>query len=215
MIDKTFWILGGACTGKTTLATALCDLTGHQLIDMDARIYGTWMPMYSAEKYPGNHAWIQQSNALEWALQQTDEAYIHHCEKTSREYYQLLAIELESQDRRRTTIVDGGFSSLVPWIGDIQQSNAICLDVSRDLAVSEWNSHPDRVSFKHEILALPNGEKKWQRFLELDALITCQLVDQAQTLGLPVIYARRADRLGSVVEQLIELWALTKRPRAS
>ena len=212
MFENIFWILGGACSGKSTLAHALCEFSGLHLIDMDARIYGSWVPSYNAECCPENHRWIQQENALEWALGLSDEAYSDHCKKVSREYYQLLSIELGSRDNRKATIIDGGFSSLVPWVLDIQQDNVVCLTIERELAIAEWNSHPDRVGFKREIMTLRNGEQKWERFLELDALISSQLEQEAIALGIPVIFTRRADNLEALVEQLAARWHLEKYP---
>lgn len=210
MFEKTFWIVGGACTGKSTLASAICESMGYKLIDMDARIYGTWLSVYRADRYPENYRWIQQSNALEWALQQSDEEYLRHCERVSQEYFRLLVIELDHVKNPQRHIVDGGFSSLTAWVGDIEHRNIICLDVDRDLAVSEWNVHPKRVEFKHEILALPRGEKKWIRFLELDALISSQLVKQANIYGVPVIHARQVESVETLVGQVVELWALNQ-----
>jgi len=212
VFENVFWILGGACTGKSTLATALREYLGLHLIDMDERIYGTWVPLYSAESYPENHHWIHQVNPLEWALGLSDDAYSEHCKKVSGEYFQLLEIELGCRDNQEATIIDGGFNSLVPWIQEIQPGNVICLDIERELAITEWNSHPNRAGFKREIIALSEGEEKWKRFLELDALISSQLVQQANALEIPVISARRADNLGTLVEQLVERWRLNRYP---
>jgi len=208
MFEKTFWIVGGACTGKSTLSGALSESLGFSLIDMDARIYGTWLSVYSADTFPENYQWIQQPNALEWALQQSDEEYLSYCNRVSLEYFQLLKIELSRLYNQAGSIVDGGFSSLMPWVSHLDQANVVCLDVDRDVAVSEWNTDPDRVVFKQEIQALPSGEKKWIRFLELDALITSQLVVQANASGVPVIHARRVGTLETLVDQLKGLWEL-------
>jgi hypothetical protein len=141
-------------------------------------------------------------------LEQSDEGYLRHCAEVSREYFQLLLLELSQVDRRQASLVDGGFSSLVPWIDALQNPTILCLDVDRDLAVSEWNSHPDRVGFKHEILALPDGEKKWLRFLELDALITTQLVKQARAHDVPVIHSRQSENMETVVQHVVERFGL-------
>ena len=209
MFEKTFWIVGGACTGKSTLSGALSESLGFSLIDMDARIYGTWQSVYSADKFPENYHWIQQSNALDWALRQSDDEYFGYCNRVSLEYFQLLKLELSRLGNQAGSIVDGGFSSLMPWVSHLDQANVVCLDVDRDVAVSEWNTDPDRVVFKQEIQALPSGEKKWIRFLELDALITSQLVAQAKDYRIPVINPRAAGSMQGTVDQVMSLWAVS------
>ena len=64
-----YWILGGACAGKSTICRALAERAGIAVYDMDAHIYDSYSPRYTAERHPATTAWLSAENPLAWALE--------------------------------------------------------------------------------------------------------------------------------------------------
>lgn len=76
-----FWIIGGACSGKSTITQALAEQTGASVYDMDASIYGAFMSRYDAQRHPAATTWFSAPNPLAWALSLTwKECAIMHIE---------------------------------------------------------------------------------------------------------------------------------------
>ena len=66
--DDLYWLIGGSCTGKSTLSKALEAAVGIQRYDLDARIYGDFIPHYNPDRHPASATYFSEANPFAWAL---------------------------------------------------------------------------------------------------------------------------------------------------
>jgi len=92
-----YCVIGGACTGKSTVCRALAEATEMALIDMDQRIYGGFS--FDPARHPAVSAWFSADNPLAWMLSQSWPDFDALNRATNAEYLDL--------DRRMSeTMVD-------------------------------------------------------------------------------------------------------------
>ncbi|MCA9971660.1 MAG: hypothetical protein KC425_15655, partial [Anaerolineales bacterium] len=65
---RLFWVIGGACSGKSTICQALAAGWQVPVYDMDAAIYGRFFPVYRPERHPASCAWFHAPDPLAWIM---------------------------------------------------------------------------------------------------------------------------------------------------
>ncbi len=177
-------ILGGACSGKTTVSEMLSKKAGIERIDMDARIYGSYASLYNAQEHPAITEWFSSENPLAFMLGKTDEEFLDHYRKTDAETAGLLMEEL--RDKKTSCIIEGGFTDPYVLVGHIPKEQIVCIGVDPKLARKLWCSDPERLKMKEMVdAAMPDGG--WERFLETDRLLTESLERRCREMGIKII----------------------------
>jgi len=139
------FILGGAGTGKSSVCAALAARHGLEILDMDARLYGSWHGRFDPARHPANHAWSSAADPLAWQVALQPGAFLAFHEAATAEALDLLADELRGADPARPLVVDGGFGSVAVVARAVPASSIVCLALPPDLAATVWTGYlPDR-----------------------------------------------------------------------
>jgi hypothetical protein len=201
MQSKNFWILGGACAGKSTAARALAAEVGAEVVDVDGRLYGSYFPQYNPKSTPALHTQFYHPNSLDWALSLSWDAYNAHTRQADQELLTLLFAELNTLPAA-LRIVDGGFSHPLVLSPPLPAAQIVCLTIPDALRVRIWEEAPDRQEMRDWISALPHPAEKWRTFLEFDKQIDRQLQDEAAQAGIPIIHRTEETPLPALMQQI-------------
>lgn len=178
--NDIYWIIGGSCSGKSTISQALSKKSRVSLYDMDAHVYGSYTSLYTTERHPANKAWLSASNPLDWQLSLSLEAFNAFNRAASAEHFDLFTDDDDINPSQNPVLVDGGIThpSLLAKI--IPRENIFCIDTSRADRVNTWETSEERALMKEWIFELPNPQAKWKKFLECDELINQTIVSECQ-----------------------------------
>jgi hypothetical protein len=183
--DKSiYWIVGGSCTGKSTVCNAMVEKFDLVLYDMDASIYGSFIDQYDTQRHPANSAWLSADNPLAWQLDLSLEQFDAFNRVATAEYLDLFAQDKAIQSSRKPTLVDGGITHPSILAKIIPPDQIVCLDAPRATCVNLWENSAALAEMKQWIFDLPEPLEKWKKFLECDALITRTIVEECHTLGI-------------------------------
>lgn len=184
--NNIYWIIGGACTGKSTISRAIVAKHGISLYDMDAHVYDSYISLYSTGRHPVNKTWLSAPNPLEWQLSLSLEAFNSFNRATSAEHFDLFADDYVANYSQQPLLVDGGITHPSLLVGIIPPENVFCIDTSHAERVNTWETSESRASMKKWIFELPNPKAKWQKFLEFDEAITQTIVAECQANNIKV-----------------------------
>ena len=195
------WIIGGSCSGKTTLCRALAKHANISLYDMDEHIFGDYMRRYTKEDYPANSAWFSAENPLDWALSLSLEDFDKFNKEANLEYLRLFSEDMIKQKDDSIVLVDGGIAYPEMLSKIIPVDNIICLSISIEESEWIWETADSKKSMKSMISRLPEPEQKWKKFLECNKLITDTILKEARDCGIEIIDRDNAsvDRLKNFV----------------
>jgi len=184
---ELYWILGGSCTGKSTVAGAIARLAKLQVVDMDTRIYDHFMPAYRAERHPASKARFGAENPLDWALSLTWEEFDALNRATDAECLDLLVDELDETVGEQGLLFDGGFAHPSILAQVVPAWSIVCLETTDEIRFRTWETAEDRALMKQWVYDLPDGEAKWQKFLLFDKMIAETMSDESRAAGVRVI----------------------------
>ncbi|MCA9961825.1 MAG: hypothetical protein KC443_22450 [Anaerolineales bacterium] len=205
-----YWIVGGSCTGKSTISQAIAAATGLPIYDMDEHIYGRYFPLYHPQRHPANTAWLAASNPLAWQLALSPAAFNAFNQATTAEYLHLLATDLaETPDT--PLLIDGGitYPSLAAQV--IPAQHICCLAVDTAVSAHIWETDPDRAEMRNWIHALPEPAQMWQKFLQFDQLITETMVADSQAHHITTFSRAETTTIPDLAGQIIAAFALQKQ----
>lgn len=198
------WILGGSCTGKSTVARYIAGTTGIEMIDMDVYIFDRFMPAYDAKRHPASKAWFGADNPLAWALSLSWEEFDSLNRASNAEFLDLLAHELRTTGKDRAIIIDGGFTHPSVLTQVVSPSQIVCLQTTDKIRFETWETAEDRLSMKQSIRELPDGQAKWQKFLFFDKMIAETMVEESQVAGIPTIARSDETSVATLSQQVME-----------
>ena len=202
------FILGGAGTGKSTVCATLADLHGLEILDMDARLYGSWHGRFDPGRHPANHAWSSAADPLAWQLALEPDAFLAFHEAATAEALDLLADELRAADPARPLLVDGGFGSVAVVAMAVPSSAVTCLALPPDLAAFVWTVDEERRGFLDIVAGVAGLDDPVARFLALDAAMTTRMVSDAHAAGVPVIERPDGEPVGLTAARVAEVLGL-------
>lgn len=208
---QLYWILGGSCTGKSTVANYIARLTGSEMIDMDAYIYDRFLPAYHARRHPASKAWFGADNPLAWAMSLSWEEFDSLNRAGDAEFLDLLADELQARSSGRAMIIDGGISHPSVLAQVVSPSGIVCLQTSDEIRIETWEMSKDRHFMKQSIYDLPNGHAKWQKFLFFDKMMAQRMAEESQALGIPTIARANETPVARVSRRVMEALGITTR----
>jgi hypothetical protein len=208
---ETHWIIGGACTGKSTVSRVLAAAAGLDVCDMDTRIFGRFT--FDPERHPATTAWFSAENPLAWVLSLTWRDFDSLNRATNAEFLDLLARELDAVDRPQPLLVDGGFTHPSVLAQAVDPTRIVCLETSPAEAVRCWQTAEDRAQMREWIQLLPEREAMWARFLDYGERMAQTMVNESHELGIPVIRREPGLSVGDLVQSVGDALGLFKEER--
>jgi len=196
-LDALRWVIGGSCSGKTTVCRAVAARTGLAVYDMDEAVFGRYQ--FDPLRHPATTAWFTAANPLHWMLSQPWPAFDALYRANNAEVLDLLADDLAGRPAA-PLLIDGGIThpSLLAQV--IPAARVVCVETTDELRRREWETSPHRAPMKDEILALPDGAALWARFLAYDQRMTATIGRESRACGMTVLSWAE----GSPVEDLSE-----------
>lgn len=198
--ENITWIIGGSCSGKSTVSRVLSDKTGIGRYDMDEHIYGGYQ--YTGERHPASTAWFTAENPFVWAFSLPWEEFNALNRAANAEYLDLLADELEELDQDQPLLIEGGITHPSILTQVISPDQIICLEISEENRLWTWENSDDRATMKSWVTALPDPDKQWQRFLDLDQAMTQIIVDESREKGIKVIFREENASVDEVANRI-------------
>ncbi len=178
------WVIGGSGSGKTTISRAISEQAGVPIFDMDAAVFGSFH--YDPIRHPATTAWFTVADPLAFTLALPWPDFDSLYRATNAEMLDLLAAAL--RDRPDTPLlVDGGISHPSVLVQTLPAARIICLAGPLGHGTRQWETAESRAAMKAAILALPEGDKMWSRFLDYDRHITATLVRESRAAGIAVL----------------------------
>lgn len=205
---QLYFLIGGSCTGKTTLTQAIAALYQLPIIDMDTHIYGDYHSRFTAEAHPASYAWSTAENGLAWLLSKNWPAFDQFNAESNREYLVLLAEDLLNHDPQKPILVDGGFSKPGLLAQFVPISQIICLALPEGVSGRIWNEDPARLPMKEMVEQLTAPPDAWNHFLRLDSGISQTMVTESEAHGIRVIYRDEKSTVAGLMAQIAEYWNL-------
>ena len=178
--NNIYWIVGGSCSGKSTISQAIAEKSDVTRYDMDAGIYGTYAERYTLESHPANKAWLSASNPLAWQLDLSIEEFDAFNRAANVEYLDLFTTDPAISQSQHAILVDGGMIHPALLMHVIPRDHIFCIDTSRENRVNLWETSTERAQMKEWIYALPNPQVKWEKFLQCDEWITQTIVKECE-----------------------------------
>ncbi len=192
------WLIGGSCSGKTTVARALAARTGAAVYDVDEAVFGRFR--FDAQRHPATTAWFSAANPLHWMLSlpwpEFDALYRAH----NAEMLDLLADELAARPPA-ALVVDGGITHPSLLARVMPAGRIVCLETDDARRRAEWDTAAGRAPMKAEVLALPDGAALWARFLDYDQRLTQTIGRESRQSGIRVLPWGQGDTVAQVSEQ--------------
>lgn len=175
--QSIYWVIGGSCSGKTTICRAIANQKNIQLIDMDERIFGSYGRLYTKERHPAMTTWFSAENPLAWVMSLSWAEFNALNRAANAEFLDLLADELVDNEANRPILIDGGITHPSILTQVMGSRNVLGLTISVTDSVHEWETGETRAAMKAMVQGLPDPEETWQKFLHFDKSIS-QTIEQ-------------------------------------
>lgn len=201
------WLVGGACSGKSTVARALSEQTGMPVYDVDAHTFGLFE--YDPVRHPATTAWYMSGDPFTFMLSLSWPEFDALYRAANAETFDLLAADLATTDPQQPWIIDGGVTHPSVLVQILAPDRIVCLAADAATRAGCWDAAGDRAAMQDRVIALPDGPALWQRFLRFDRLMEEQIVAESKAANIPVIVR---DATTSVEETVRRVQA---RPGAS
>lgn len=169
---QIYWIIGGSCTGKSTVARAICRTGNATLYDMDEQAFGHYMSRYRMERHPASKTWFSAENPLAWSLSLSWETFDALYKTANSEYLDLMADDLARSEREYPLLVDGGITHPSILAQAIPPENIVCIEMPETERVRIWETSQERAEMREWIHQLPDPDRMWRKFLLFDKNIT-------------------------------------------
>jgi hypothetical protein len=196
------FVVGAAGTGKTTVCAAIRERLRIDVLDMDARIYGSWHGRFDPVRHPASHAWSAAADPLAWQLALEPEAYLAFQEASTVEALDLLGDELRETDPARPLLVDGGFGSVAALARIVPPDRIVCLTLPPTDQARVWTATEDRRAFLDVVAGVSGVADPVGRFLALDAHLARAMVRDSVASGVLVLERRPADGITDLAERV-------------
>lgn len=205
--SNVFWLVGGSCSGKSTISKLMEDKFGFVRYDMDEYIFGEYMDRYSVELHPANSSWFGAENPLEWALSFPNWEQYNLFNMTSMvEQLSLFCEDIEKMDKNKKIIVDGGITNPDILAKVLNKNQICCLKVEDELCRNIWSRDENRLLMKDMIYELSSPEYKWNKFLKLNDRINKQMELECKANHISIIFRSEEEPSEMVLEKVINIF---------
>lgn len=180
------WVIGGACSGKSTVCRTISRWTGVPVYDMDEHVYGRYMSRYSASRHPASTAWFQRGDGLAWVLSLPWAAFDDLNRATNAEFLDLVAQDLGERFGDRPVLVDGGITHPSVLAAAVDPARIACLTVDDAESRRLWAEDEDRAGMRRAVEGLPDGAERWATFLTFNERMSATIDREAREQGIAV-----------------------------
>jgi len=192
------WVIGGACSGKSSVCRTVSRWTGVPVYDMDEQVYGRFLSRYSSSRHPASTAWLKRSDGLAWVLSLPWEAFDALNRATNAEFLDLMSRDLSERFGDRSVLVDGGITHPSVLAAAVDRSRIACLTAAPSESRRIWEEDEARAEMRRAVERLPGDADRWATFLAFDARMSATIDREAREQGVAVV--ERTD--GVSVEEL-------------
>ncbi|MGL5256394.1 MAG: hypothetical protein ACRC76_05070 [Proteocatella sp.] len=202
--SNIFWLVGGSCSGKSTISRMMEEKFDYIRYDMDEYIFGKYMDRYSKELHPANSAWFGAENPLDWALSFPNWEEYNEFNMTSMvEQLSLFCEDIELMDKDEKILVDGGITNPDILAKVLNKNKICCLNIEDELCRRIWSKDESRLVMKDMIYELPSPDYKWNKFLELNDLINKQMETECRDNDINIIFRGEEELSEDVLEKVM------------
>jgi len=202
-----FWIVGGSCSGKSTVCKAISQKYGLLYYNMDEYIFGKYIRRYSKEQHPASREWFSAKSPLDWALsfsswEENNEFNI----AVTAEQLSLFCEDIQEIEKSQALLVDGGITNpaILARVLDIHQ--ICCIKIEDDLCIRIWEDCEERQSMKEMILQLPSHQDKWSKFCNTNILMNQQIETECKENKIKVLYRQEETTVDDMVNEISTLF---------
>lgn len=206
--DEIYWIIGGSCSGKSTISRALSKKCGIPVYDMDEYVFDRYMQRYNDDRHPASKAWFSAENPLAWSLSLSLQDFEAMYKAANAEYLDLLAEDLDSEEFRGPQIIDGGITHPSVLVQAVKPENVICIDADEESRARTWETSEDRAAMKEWILALPEPEDMWAKFLSFDRLVTETILEESRKENIKHLFRGNKTTVAGLADRIAEHFGL-------
>ncbi|MFO8148866.1 MAG: hypothetical protein R6T93_01085 [Trueperaceae bacterium] len=186
------WVIGGACSGKSSVCRTISRWTGVPVFDMDEHIYGRYMSRYSPSRHPASSAWFKRRDGLAWVLSLPWEAFDDLNRATNAEFLDLVARDVSERYGDRPVLVDGGITHPSVLAAVVDPARIACLAVDDAESRRIWEEDEARSGMRRAVEGLPGGAERWATFLTFDERMSATIEREAREQGIVVLARTRS-----------------------
>jgi hypothetical protein len=194
------WVIGGACSGKSSVCQTVSRWTGVPVYDMDEQVYGHYMGRYCSSRHPASSAWFKRRDGLAWVLSLSWATFDDLNRATNAEFLDLASWDVAERYRDGPVLVDGGITHPSVLAAVVQPSRIACLAVDGAESRRLWEEDEARSDMRRAVEQLPARADRWATFLTFDERMSATIEREAREQGIG-IYPRT---MGLSVEELSE-----------
>jgi len=187
------WVIGGACSGKSTVCQIISRRTGVPVYDMDEHVYGRYMGRYSASRHPASTAWFKRGDGLRWVLSLPWEAFDDLNRATNAEFLDLVAEDVAERYGDRPLLVDGGITHPSVLAAAVDPSRIACLAVDDAESRRIWQEDEARAGMRGAVERLPGVGDGWATFLTFNERMNATIEREAREQGIVVLARTTAE----------------------
>ena len=186
------WVIGGACTGKSSVCQTISRWTGVPVYDMDEHVYGHYLSRYSPSRHPASSAWFKRRDGLAWVLSLPWETFDDLNRATNAEFLDLAARDVAERYGDRPVLVDGGITHPSVLAAVVDPARIACLAVDDAESRRIWEEDEARSGMRGAVERLPEGGDRWATFLTFNERMSATIEREAREQGVAV-FARTPD----------------------
>ncbi len=204
-----YWIIGGSCAGKSTISKMIAKQIKAYLYDMDECIFGKYIPLYTKKRHPASKAWFSAKNSLDWVLSLSWKDFDRLNKAANAEYLDLFSSNIRKYSPNDLIFIDGGISYPSILSKVFPSKNIVCLYIPPAQSNRMWNTADERKPMKEMILALPQGEKKWKKFLFCDKKIAEISLKESREENIKVLYRTNTTSIDQLAGNILDYFGLS------
>ncbi len=199
---RVYWIVGGACAGKSTISRAISARYGIPLYDVDAHVFDDYPNRCIWERHPAIKTWFTAPDPFAWLLGLPEDEFIEFNRAANAEYLDLLADDLAGMAPNQAMVIDGGVTNpgLLAEVMRVEQ--IVCVATTEAMSVQAWEESADRRFMKEMVYQLPEPEEAWNKFLRFDQLMTRIILEECRQAGIRIYFRTEATSTDSLVKQI-------------
>ena len=180
------WVIGGACSGKSSVCQTISRWTGVPVFDMDEHVYGHYLSRYSLSRHPASSAWCTRRDGLAWVLSLPWETFDDLNRATNAEFLDLVARDVAERYGDRPVLVDGGITHPSVLAAVVDPARIACLAVDDAESRRIWEEDEARSGMRRAVERLPGGTERWARFLTFNERMSATIEREAREQGVAV-----------------------------
>ncbi|MCP4427882.1 MAG: hypothetical protein GY803_25645 [Chloroflexi bacterium] len=205
---QIYWIIGGSCSGKSTISRAISKTKSIPIYDMDEHVYGAYGAKITPERHPAMHAWFSASDSFAWIMSLSWEEFDALNRATNAEYLDLLTDDLSSGRVTQPLIVDGGFTHPSVLAQVVASHRIVCLETTGKESARLWETDESRAFMKEMVLNLPDPEAMWRKFLRFDKLMAQTMNRESGENRVKLLFREEGTAVSHLADLVVDYFGL-------